>query len=76
MKRWGLFRRCGECNEPVEVVDVCKELGYNPGVDGHFFRSEREAYLALGKLMDRSNHYTNFWDDVDVLEIYFSDEKG
>lgn len=68
MRRWALFRRCGECNEPTRIVEVCEELGYNPGVDGHLFRSEKEAYRVLELLIENSRK-NQFYDDVDVLEV-------
>lgn len=52
MKRWGLFEVCSCCDEPTNIFCVSSYLGFNPGVDGHLFKSGREADEALRTLMD------------------------
>lgn len=46
MKRWMLVSFCGECREPIPF-SPCSFLGYNPGVDGHLFKSKETAQQAL-----------------------------
>ena len=42
-KYFGFFWLCGTCNEPTSTFEICNWLGYNPGVDGHFEKSEEKA---------------------------------
>ncbi len=39
--RYGLVHQCGHCGSP-DTFDICQQLGYNPGVDGHL-KETREA---------------------------------
>lgn len=41
-----LVDNCGDCKEPIPF-DPCSFLGYNPGVDGHLFKSKEAAQDAL-----------------------------
>lgn len=43
LDRWAFFRFCGECDEPTHLFEVCEYLGFNPGVDGHLYRSKKCA---------------------------------
>lgn len=51
MDRLGLFRVCGECDEPSGTFSICDYLGYNPGVDGHLFKSQAAAEEAMALLI-------------------------
>ena len=42
-----LMTHCGHCNKPVSQFNICNELGHNPGVDGHLFRTIKEAKKAM-----------------------------
>lgn len=76
-----LCRHCGECQEPIPL-DVCSELGYNPGTDGHMFDSKQEAIevranfllennrmAMLGTGFDGRRHYPMTEADISVYEI-------
>ena len=42
MIKYGVFWICADCGEPVGTLEMCEEVGYNFGIDGHF-KSDREA---------------------------------
>ena len=48
MTAWILMEHCGDCNLPTRQFHICVELGHNPGVDGHLFKSEAVAREAMG----------------------------
>jgi hypothetical protein len=47
------FSTCGDCNEPTDTFDMCNYLGFNPGVDGHFFDSEEQANETWHRFINR-----------------------
>ncbi len=49
---------CAECNKPIGTVDVCEVLGYNPGFDGHGFKSHQDAEEFRKMLPDEIKNNT------------------
>lgn len=45
--KYGLFWLSNDFDEPAVQFNVCEELGHNPGVDGHLYKSEAAAIMAL-----------------------------
>lgn len=59
LEKFLLCRFCGECDAPIPL-DVCVELGHNPGTDGHMLDTLEEAielrelYIEDNNLMKRT----------------------
>lgn len=51
--KYAFFWVCSTCNEPSDTFNVCKELGFNPGTDGHMFNNPKQAK----KVWDKMIHY-------------------
>ena len=50
-----IFNICGECNAPLEIVEVCNVLGYNafPGTNFHGELSYKETVELRQTLIDK-----------------------
>jgi len=59
MKKYFIFSICSECGEPVDIIDPCKELGYNAFPTTNFHGElDYEGTVALRqKLIDK------LWED-------------
>lgn len=78
---WAIVRHCAECFKPVGIINICSELGYNPGVDGHLYDDQIEATKALNLLIkevekDGEEEFLKYFknqEKVKIMKVTFSE---
>jgi hypothetical protein len=71
LKRFGFFSICSDCAEPHSTFEICSYLGYNPGIDGHLYKTQKEAerdwgYFTNALSSDRAQGIVrgDYWTDL------------